>query len=54
MGMVFGVFIYVVINYLLVKGDVLFFKNCLNELFYKFIVVILGVVIIVVVMIWDN
>ncbi|KAI5066148.1 hypothetical protein GOP47_0018772 [Adiantum capillus-veneris] len=53
MGIACGVFIYVAINHLFVKGYVPQCKVRVDTPFYKFLAVTLGVGVIAVVMIWD-
>ena len=53
MGIACGVFIYVAINHLLVKGYVPHCKVKVDTPFYKFLASSLGVGILAVVMIWD-
>ena len=53
MGIACGVFIYVAINHLLVKGYTPQCRVKVDTPFYKFLAVTLGVGVIAVVMIWD-
>ena len=53
MGLASGVFIYVAINHLLVKGYTPSCRVSVDTSFYKFLAITLGVGIIAVVMIWD-
>lgn len=54
MSLACGVFVYVSVNHLLAKGYVPNKKVHVDEPRYKFLAVLLGVVVIAIVMIWDT
>lgn len=53
MGIATGVFVYVAINHLLIKGYKPVNKVAVNRPFWRWVAVVLGTVLIGIVMIWD-